>query len=169
MTYFRALNGEATSEAQKNDKSVFGVVWEETKNLLSEAACKVSFGRLCPNKDKSSLSKEKEPKLSDIGSIQTPDCKELAANVSGCLTFLPLCENDCINIGMGDICPRWLDDWKGYKKAWYVTKENLQKVIEELKVAEVELVKVLESHNQLAFSILKNYGWLIPYASEYAF
>ena len=39
--------------------------------------------------------------------------------------------------------------------------------MEELKVAEAELVQVLETHNELAFSILKDYGWLIPYASEW--
>lgn len=164
----KALSAEGSAKQSQNSdgKSIFSIVWETTKNFFSSAACKISFGHLCSSKDDSSSSQEKQPKLADIGLTQTPDCAELAANASGCITFLPTCEADCINIGMVDICPKWLEDWKGYKQAWYVTKENLEKVIEELKVAEVELVKVLETHNHLAFSILKDYGWLIPYAKK---
>jgi len=170
---------EAKSAAQispkivKKSSSIFGKVWDGTKEVFSETMCLLTFGYWCPNK-KTSKSDKKEsevkteapPKFdaSVLGSL--PTCAKLQANISLCLNFVKSCESDCVNMDINDICPRWYSEWKGYKRAWMSTKTSLQHVYSELQSAEEQMMAAIGKHNKAVAHVLTNFGWLAAYANS---
>lgn len=165
----KELENYKQQKPSKDDKSIFGTVWDETKEFFGDAVCVITFGKYCPNKkDSADSDKIVEPmmKIEDLISDTVPSCDQLQANNSKCLHFLPLCKDDCFNVDIKDICPGWYEEWKGYKTAWAVTKMNLDMVYDELKMAEDAMMDAIEKHNEAVTDLLTKYGWLAPYADS---
>ncbi|XP_075243372.1 uncharacterized protein LOC142337760 [Convolutriloba macropyga] len=163
---------QTSSKIVKQNKSIFGKVWDETKEIFGETMCLITFGYWCPNKKSTSTQQstavevEEPPKFDPAVLGSLPTCDKLQANISLCLNFVKSCDSECFNMDINDICPRWYEEWKGYKRAWKSTKASLQHVYSELQAAEEQMMTAIEKHNTAVAKVLTQFGWLSVYANS---
>ena len=165
------MKRKSASQASGENESIFETVWSETKNILKDVICYITIKQYCPNEEENkAIETIVDPvivKINDVIMSSLPSCAQLKANVSKCLHFLPACAEQCASIDINDICPGWVEEWKGYKRAWRVTTSNLERVYGELREAENHTMDFIRKHNSAVAHVLNNFGWLISYISEF--